>query len=219
MCESENDCLVIFFSRAKHYRRELRMIYGIGQSLTFDGHAVVVVIRASAFAHGRSGKPVAGVDLHSGLCGLHFKHTSAARVGQSGGAAQRAGVESVQKPAVVVAFTVSQSREIGVNVAPSSLATVKSIGVPSTGAISPVGTSVLSVGSQREALSHKVWASAEPESSPLRLKYAWLVRLTIDGASADASSVSSSELLSVQRYVAVATRRAGYPSSPSPTCR
>ena len=99
--------------------------------------------------------------------------------------------------------------------APSSLATVKSIGVPSTGAISPVGTSVLSVGSQREALSHKVWASAEPESSPGRLTYGWLVRLTIDGASADASSVSSSELLSVQRYVAVATRRAGYPSSPS----
>ena len=140
---------------------ELRTVGSVGASLALDCHAVVVVIAVAGDAFAGAFEPVAGVDLHGGLGGVDPEHSSRFVRGQHGGLVYDSRFVAVDNPAVVVAFTVSQSREIGVNVAPSSLATVKSIGVPSTGAISPVGTSVLSVGSQREALSHKVWASAE----------------------------------------------------------
>ena len=59
----------------------------------------------------------------------------------------------VEYPAAVVAFAVDQGREGFPDVRPMRLPSVKSMGVPATGAILPVVMSSSVAGSQREAFS------------------------------------------------------------------
>ena len=53
---------------------------------------------------------------------------------------------------------------------PIAVGRVKSIGVPATGSMLPVGISVASTGVYRLALSRNLWPSMLPDPSPARLK-------------------------------------------------
>src|SRR6266436_3424012 len=62
--------------------------------------------------------------------------------------------------------------------APNFSGAVKSIGVPFTGLISPVGIRVLSIGVKLSALTVITWPSTSPLPCPARLKNVCVVKLS-----------------------------------------
>ncbi len=91
---------------------------------------------------------------------------------------------------------------------------MKSIGVPFTDCSSPVGISPASTGVNLFAFSISSWPRMS-RSPPVRLKYPWCVRFTGVALSVVATYSIRSSFLFVSRYVTVAVRFPGYPSSPS----
>src|SRR5690606_4404180 len=85
---------------------------------------------------------------------------------------------------------------------PIGLAVVKSKGVPTTSASSPVGIWCSSQGRYVSAAMDSRWSNTSPFPSPLRLKKAWLVRLITVGLSVSARSEEhTSELQSRENLV------------------
>ena len=80
--------------------------------LAFNGHTVIVIVASAAFALRTPCKPVACIDLHSRLCGQHFKLPAAVRRAEFGGSLYLPRLITVYHPAVVIALAVFQCRKI-----------------------------------------------------------------------------------------------------------
>ena len=131
----------------------VRMVRRIREMLALYGNTVIVVVAAAAFAFRAAGKPVAGVNLNTRLCRDDFQQAAALRSVKFGRSLELAGFSPVYNPAVIISFSISESREIGLDIASESFATTKSIGVPATGSLSPTGIRESSVGRYSDALS------------------------------------------------------------------
>ena len=126
------------------------MVGCVGESLTLYRHAVVVAVGAAGLAQGRAVEPVAGVDLGCRLIGPDLEAAAGDCGTELCGYFQTRG--TVEYPAVVIAFSVFQGREVSLDVS------------------SPVGMRASEVASQREALSFSTWSRIDPLSSPSRFQ-------------------------------------------------
>ena len=146
------------------------MVGSVGEVLALYGYTVVVAVWTSGLAERGAVEPVAGVYLYGRLVSPYLE-AAAGDFRTEFSCLFKAG-STIEYPAVVVALAVFQGREVGLDVAarPMGLAVRKSIGVPSTGANSPVGIRASEVASQRGALSFSTWSRMEPLSSPSKFQ-------------------------------------------------
>ncbi len=102
---------LILLAGTEHSRGESLFVGRVGEVLTFDSHSVVVIVAAAVFIEGAACQPVAGINLHAGHVGAHFKHTARYRVGKHSYNLLALGVELIDYPAMVVALADDESRE------------------------------------------------------------------------------------------------------------
>ena len=138
------------------------MVGSVGEVLALYGYTVVVAVWTSGLAERGAVEPVAGVYLYGRLVSPYLE-AAAGDFRTEFSCLFKAG-STIEYPAVVVALAVFQGRR------PMGLAVRKSIGVPSTGANSPVGIRASEVASQRGALSFSTWSRMEPLSSPSKFQ-------------------------------------------------
>ena len=113
------------------------MVRGIGEILGLEADGIAGFVAGTILAGCLGCKIVGGVQVHAGQGGQHLHTNAGLGAGSPGGVAQAAVPDDV---ALVVAFGLHQSRVVGVDVPAGVFSSVKSIGVPLTGSLRPVGT-------------------------------------------------------------------------------
>lgn len=98
--EGEADSLVVSFSGTEDGVRKIGMVGRVGKRLHLYSHSVVVLIGLAVARGGRAFEPVAGVYLHSGLCGAYCEHTTGFLVLKHSGIVDEPGfLPAVERPA------------------------------------------------------------------------------------------------------------------------
>ena len=113
--------------------------------LGLQGKRTPVRIRLASLALDRSVEKVAGIELHPRLSGVELQTAPGLRIADVGGklALVTLGVQHpVEIEATVFRFSEFQLRMIGLDVFADGSGLGEAIGVPATGAISPVGINV-----------------------------------------------------------------------------
>ena len=97
--------------------RVVRSVRRVREMLTFDGHTVIVTVRASALAFRTACKPVSSIDLDSRLGSGDFKHPPACWGVEFSRSLELSLLRPVDDPAVVIAFPVFQGWKISLDIA------------------------------------------------------------------------------------------------------
>lgn len=118
------------------------MVGGIREILGFQADGGILAVRCAILAGGGGLEKVGSIQLHAGLGGQGLHADARFGAGQPCGVAQTAVRNNI---AVVIAAALLQGRVIGVDIAANGLSSVKSIGVPATAILRPVGMEPASV--------------------------------------------------------------------------
>ncbi len=163
--------VLIYFSGRKECGREIRLVRRIGKMLHLYCNPFLRPVRTSRAIQRRIGYTIGGIYLCSRLITPHYQDSAAAFVSEFNKIFLKfSRLPVIEDPALTVSSANIQRREIRIYVTPDFFGTRKSIGVPSTSSISPVGICVASIGSHLPALIFKIWSRTVPESAPRRFQ-------------------------------------------------